>query len=165
MGIHEVRVTATTVRADNHRETRVVDVDFALAIGGIGGGRDRSGARLDLVSNAAGQFDVSLTNPPATYTVGWTFLSTSTSRHLGLGNWLGIEADGLTTGILGVGHGLGNVFAFVAPGAAPVYPNTTFNFPAPIAQLLSGVTFDGVAMFFHNGTVVGASNVDRVTIQ
>jgi hypothetical protein len=164
-GAYQVNVYASTVRTDGHVETAGVDdVDFGVAINGIGGSRNRESAILDLSSPATNTFDISLTNVPASgWTDGFTLLSTATSTLIaGNGNFFGVEADPLLIACLT--QAPGSVFHFTP--SQPGYPSAPFSFPAAIAALVQGVTFDGVAVFFNNtGGVVAVSNADRVTIQ
>ena len=165
-GVYRVGVRATAIRADQHRETATMDADFALGIRGIGGGRDRSGMVLDLISDAPGQLDVSLANVPGGWTTGYTLLSADTGRHASLGNVFGLEADALALSILGVPPSAGSVFAFTSSGTPAQYPNATFSFPAAVAAALQGIELDGVAYLLDaSGGFVDVSNVDRVSIQ
>ena len=163
-GIYLVEVNAATITMDNHRETPAIDLDFGLAIRGIGGGRDTSGMTLDIVSNAPGQWDFTVGNLPAGWTEGYTFLSFDTSRHAGLGHFFGLIPDAATVASVGVGAGPGKLLHFT--NSAGVYPSATFSWPAAVANLLSGVTVDGfVILYDGSGDVVSVSNVDRETIQ
>jgi hypothetical protein len=165
-GVYQVTVGATAVRQDSHLETAAVDADFALAVRGIGGGRDRSGMLLDLISTRPGELEVSLTRVPAGWAAGYTLLSADTRRHPSLGNVFGLEADALTLGLLGVQPGPGNVFAFTATTDPTLYPNATYRFPPPVATVLQGFTLDGVAFVLDlAGQIAAVSNVDRVTIR
>src|SRR5690606_7986817 len=132
-GIYEVNVRATAVRADSHKETPAVDADFALAVRGIGGGRDKSGTVLDVTSNAPGQLQVALTNLPGGWASGLTLMSFATHRHPALGNLFGLEFDDLTGTILSLPATPGDVFSFTNSGNPNDYPNAPYSFPAPIA--------------------------------
>ena len=93
-------------------------------------------------------------------------MSIDDSRHLGLGNVFGLEADALTTAVLAVTPAAGNVFAFTSSGNPSDYPYASFSFPAAVAAAVSGMTFDAVVMLVDNqGAIVDVSNVDRETIQ
>ncbi len=164
-GLYRVSVRATAVRADSHKETMAVDADFALAIRGIGGGRDSSGMALDLSSTGTGDLDVAVSNVPGGWTAGVTMFSLDTDRHLSLGNIFGLELDGLSVASFTTPPTAGGVLAFTNPGAG-VYPYTTFSFPVSVATSVSGMTLDAVVVLFDaTGTVVDVSNVDRVTVQ
>ena len=149
---------------DNHHETPALDLDFGLAIRGIGGGRDMSGMTLDVVSNVPGQWDFVASNVPGGWTTGQTFLSFNTSRHLGLGHFLGIIPDAATIATLNTTPGPGKLLSFT--NTATNFPNGTFSWPASVANTLSGVSVDAfVILYDGSGNVVGVSNVDRETIQ
>ncbi|RMH51972.1 MAG: hypothetical protein D6685_17020 [Bacteroidetes bacterium] len=164
-GVWSVEVQAEAIRQDSHKETPQVDADFALVVRGIGGGRDKTGAKLDLISSAPGDFRVSLTGLPAGWTSGYTLFSLSTKRPVAMGNVFGLEADDLTLAILSTPPSRGNVFAFTNGGGS-VYPGAPYRFPAEIALLLRGRTIDGVAFVVDGrGRIVAASSVDRVTIR
>jgi len=165
-GVYQVSVEAAVVRADNHVETPQADVDFALAIRGIGGGRDKSGMVLDMTSNAPGNLQVSATNVPAGWTAGFTLMSFNTGRNLSLGNVFGLEFDNLTNSIISRGPKPGNVFAFTSSVNPAHYPNATFTFPTNVANFVSGMTIDGVVVLFDGGgNIVDVSNVARVDVQ
>ncbi|MFO1054370.1 MAG: S8 family serine peptidase [Planctomycetota bacterium] len=157
-----VRVEAPVVRVDGHIETPNDDVDFGVVIRGIGGSRNHESALLDLSSSGPGDFTVALTNAPANYADGYTILSVTTGLPLGNGNLCGVEFDALS--MASMAQPVGSVFHFTP--STPGYPGSAYSFPTPIAQLVQGVTFDGVAIFFDaSGNLVGASNADRVTVQ
>jgi hypothetical protein len=165
-GVYRVDVRATAVRADSHKETPAVDADFALAIRGIGGGRDTSGMTLDMVSNSPGQFDVTVSNLPGGWSTGITMFSRATSRYLSLGNVFGVEIDPLATSIIHRTPATGNIFAFTSGGNPSQYPNATFSFPPAIAALAAGQTLDAVIVLFDGaGKIVDVSNAARVTVQ
>ncbi|MCC6782602.1 MAG: S8 family serine peptidase [Planctomycetes bacterium] len=157
-----VRVGATVVRVDGHVETTESDVDFGVAIRGIGGSRNREGALLDLASNAPGSFTVDLTNLPAGWAEGFTVFSVATALPLGNGSFFGAELDPLAAACLA--QPVGSVFHFTP--TTPGFPAGTYAFPAVIAQALQGVTFDAVAVFYDAaGNVIDVSNADRVRVQ
>ena len=157
-----MRVSAGTVRVDGHVETTNDDVDFGVVIRGIGGSRNTEGAVLDLASTAPGDFTVTLGNLPASWTEGFTCFSVSTSLVRGTGSFFGAELDALVGSSFS--QPAGSVFHFLAGG--PGYPSVPYQFPASIAQLVQGITFDAVALLYGpGGSLVGVSNVDRVTIQ
>jgi hypothetical protein len=162
-GIYTVTVAAPAVRMDNHKETPDMDVDFALAIRGIGGGRDTSGMLVDVDSTAPGNWTVAVSNMPGGVAGGFTFMSFSTASNVGQGNLFGLEIDGLTFLSLAPASA-GNVFSFTnSPG---VYPNATHTFPAGVAFAASGMTVDAVvAVYDGSGNIIALSNVDRATIQ
>jgi serine protease AprX len=165
-GAWQVTVDAAVIRADSHRETAAIDADFALGVLGIGGGRDRSGAVLDLASPAPGRLDVTVSGQASGWVGGFTLLSLDTRRHASLGNVFGIEADAVTQAVLSVPVGAGNVFAFSATSEQALYPNAPFRFPAEVAAALQGRTLDAVVVFYAaNGDIVDVSNVARVTVQ
>ncbi|MEZ5962338.1 MAG: S8 family serine peptidase [Planctomycetota bacterium] len=165
-GIWQVDVSAPLIAMDQHVETGATDADFALVSSGIGGGRDRSGAVLDLASTAPGNLSISLTNNPAGYTEGYVLYSFSTSLPFAMGNFLGLELDGLALASLALPAAVGSPFHFSATSNPSVFPNAPFNFPASVALALSGLTLDAVAFYFDaTGSVPAASNVDRVTVQ
>ncbi len=165
-GVYEVTVRASAVRHDTHKETPEVDADFALAIRGIGGGRDTSGIVVDLISNSAGQFDVSAANVPATgWTRGFTLMSFDTGRHLSLGNTFGLERDALTTQVIERKPEEGHVFSFTNSGNPGVYPSATFSFGPGAAAEFQGKTVDAVVVLFNGNQIVDVSNVARVTVQ
>lgn len=163
-GLWEVDVLASAIREDGHVETAATDADFALVVRGIGGGRDRSGMVLDLVSGGPGQLDFVVSNAPTTgWTQGWTVLSASTARHLSLGNLFGIEADALSLASFGFAPAPGGLFAFTNAGAG-AYPQAPISLPSGLAAALQGVTLDGVVILADaQGKVVDVSSVDRVT--
>ena len=164
-GYYQVTVSAPLVAADSHKETPALDADFALVVSGISGLRDQSGMKLALTSAAAGDFKVSLTNLPAGWADGFTVFSATTTRPVSFGNFFGVEFDGLSLGCLSSGAGVGNVFHF-SPTATSVYPNTDYAFPAGLAFVLTGMTFDAVALTFDgSGAMNGVSNAARVKIQ
>ena len=164
-GPYMVRVSATAVREDSHVETAAVDADFALAVRGIGGGRDRSGMTLDLVSNTPGQFDVVVANVPAGgWSTGITMFSLNASRHLSLGNTFGLERDSLSLTSVRRTPTDGDVFAFTTSANPASYPNATFSFGPPITTFIQGKTLDAIVVLFDaSGNVVDVSNVARVT--
>ncbi len=158
-----VSVQAPVVRVDGHVETGVDDVDFALVARGIGGGRNREAAQLDVTSTAPGHLDVALSSlPPSGWAEGFTVFSLTPGRSVGNGNLFGLELDALSVGCFA--QPIGNVFHFQAGAAG--YPSTGYSFPAPIASLLSGLDLDAVAILLDaNGRCVSVSNVDRVTVR
>lgn len=165
-GIWQIEVSAPLIALDAHKETGVVDADFALVSSGIGAGRDTSGAGLDIASTGPGNFTIGASNVPASYAHGYTLFSLATSRPLAMGNFLGLEADALALAILSTPVAAGNPFHFSFTNNAGLYPNAGFAFPAAIATALQGVTFDAVAIYLDaGGHVIDASNVDRVTVQ
>ncbi len=161
-GVYAVEVSAPVVRVDGHVETAGDDVDFGLVVNGIIGSRNKEGAIVDLISNQTGQFDVSLTNVPASGWVdGLTVFSATTNGVAGNGNLFGVELDGLA--LQSFTQPIGSVFHF-APNAA--YPTSTYSFPSALAAALTGLSFDAIALFIDgNGVIVDVSNVDRVTIK
>ena len=161
-GVWRVSVQATTIRQDGHPATGVDDTSFALVVSGIAGSRNKDHAILDLDSTGPGNFTVSLTSLPAGWTSGWTVFSATTNGILGNGNFLGVEADGLSVASLLAP--VGSMFNFLnTPG---VYPNVTFRFPAAVALAVSGLEFDAAAVLFDSsGAVIGVSNTDRVKVQ
>ena len=162
-GIYLVEVNLANFTTENHKETELPDFDFGLAIRGIGGGRDTSGMTLDIISNAPGQWDFSVANLPGGWTEGYTFLSFSTPRPVGMGHFLGIIPDAATLASLNTNAGPGKLLHFTNSAG---YPNATFSWPASVANTLSGVTVDGFVMLVDgSGNVVSVSNVDRETIQ
>ena len=165
-GVYRVSVQATAVREDNHKETGQVDADFALAIRGIGGGRDTSGMVVDMISNTPGQFDVSLANLPGGWVRGFTVMSFNTSRNVSLGDGFGLGFDALSNSIILQAPSAGNVFAFTNSANPADYPNATWSFPSGVANQLQGFTIDAVVVLLNaDGDIVDVSNVDRVTIQ
>ena len=166
-GAYEVRVWAPVIRGDSHKETSVDDADFALAIRGIGGGRDTSGMVVDLISDVPGQLDIAISGLPATgWTHGYTVLSTSTSRPVALGNYFGVMYTSLAERILGKTPTAGNFQAFTSTGTASQYPFATYQFPGSTTATHQGKTVDAVVVLFDaNDNVVDVSSVDRVTIQ
>ncbi len=166
-GIYGIRVTAAAVRQDNHIETRVNDLDYALIVSQVAGGSNRDAATLDLGSTGPGNFSVTASNPPAGWTGGFTLFSITTTRPRGIGNLFGIEWDGLVEASFTQPTAVGNVFAFLAAGAsASDYPNAPYTFPAAIANLLTGRTLDAIALYYGaSGRIIDVSNVSRVTIQ
>jgi hypothetical protein len=165
VGVWQLEVSAPLVALDQHVETPAVDADFALAASGIGGGRDRSGAVLDLASSGPGNFTVSITNNPAAYVDGYVMYSLATALPLAMGNFLGLELDALALASLSQPAMVGSPFHFSFTNAA-VFPNATYTFPAGIALALSGRTLDAVAFYVNaSGQIHAATNVDRVTVQ
>ncbi|MBI5849633.1 MAG: hypothetical protein HZB39_01120 [Planctomycetes bacterium] len=157
-----VRVGATVVRVDGHIETPALDVDFGVAIRGIGGSRNREGALLDLGSTGPGDFTVALTNLPAGWVEGFTVFSVDTTLPLGNGSFFGAELDPLGAACLA--QPVGSVFHFTP--STPGYPSGTYAFPAVIAQAVQGITFDAVAVVYDaSGNILGVSNADRVAVQ
>jgi serine protease AprX len=164
-GLWRVEVSAPLVVLDQHVETPAVDADFALVASGIGGGRDVSGPRFDLVSTP-GTLSVALANLPAGYADGFVMFSLATSRPLAMGNFLGLDLDALSFLSLGAPAVPGDVLHFPPTANPTLFPNAPFVFPAWIPQLLQGFPIDAVAFCFDaSGAVIAASNVDRVTIQ
>lgn len=165
-GLWRVRVSAPLVALDQHVETPQVDADFALVVSGIGGGRDKSGPVLDLVSSAPGHLAVSITGVPASYAEGYVFYSLDTFRPLAMGSFLGLESDGISALSLSTAAAVGDPLHFAFSAAPGVFPNAPYVWPAWIAHLLSGLQLDAVACWLDaGGTVIAASNVDRVTVQ
>lgn len=163
-GSYIVGVTAAAVTMDNHKETPQVDLDFGLAVLGIGGGRDKSDMVLDMDSTGTGDWSVSLSNLPANFAGGYTVLSFDTSRPIGYGEIFGVKQDAAALASLGVAPGNGNVFHFT--NTQGVYPYTTYQFPAAFALAVRGLTIDAMSFVYDsNGAVTNVSNVDRVTIQ
>lgn len=166
-GAYQVRVAAPVIRGDSHKETPQIDADFALAILGIGGGRDTSGIVFDLISNSTGHLEFAVSNLPATgWTHGFTVLSTATARHLSLGNYFGLQLSAFSENILAMTPSPGGRVAFTNTGNASQYPLANYQWPSSIASMHSGKTLDGVIVLFDaGGNVVDVSNVDRVVIQ
>jgi hypothetical protein len=165
-GLWRVEVSAPLVALDQHVETPAVDADFALVASGIGAGRDVFGPVLDLASTGPGNLSISLTGSPASYAEGYVFVSATTGRPKAMGNFLGIEADGLSFLSLNVPAAVGEPLHFLFTGDPGTYPNAPHVFPVEIAQVLSGWTLDAVALYFDGaGGAVAASNVDRLTVQ
>jgi hypothetical protein len=165
-GVWQIDVSAPLVALDQHRETGAVDADFALVSSGIGAGRDRSGPVLDLASTGPGNFTVSLTGNPASYTEGYVLYSLNTSRPVAMGNFLGLELDSLSIASLSQPAVVGSPFHFAFSANPAAFPNATYAFAPGIAAALQGMTIDAVALYFDgSGSVHAASNVDRVTVQ
>jgi hypothetical protein len=165
-GLWRVRVSAPLVALDQHLETPQVDADFALVVSGIGGGRDKSGPVLDLISSAPGHLEISIAGVPAGYAEGYVFYSLDTGRPLAMGSFLGLESDTISALSLSTAVAVGDPLHFAASSAPGVFPNAPYVWPAWIAHLLSGLQLDAVACWLDaGGTVIAASNVDRVTVQ
>jgi hypothetical protein len=165
-GVWRIEVTAPLVALDQHVETPAVDADFALVSSGIGAGRDMSGPMLDLASTGPGNLSVSITNNPAAYVEGFVFYSLNTSRPKAMGNFLGIEADGLSLASFNNPAAVGDPFHFAFTANAGTFPNAPHVFPTWIAQLLQGWTVDAVALYVDAaGGFHASSNVDRLTVQ
>jgi hypothetical protein len=165
-GVWRIDVSAPLVALDQHVETPAVDADFALVSSGIGGGRDTSGPVLDLASTGPGNLSITITNNPAAYTEGFVFYSLNTSRPKAMGNFLGIEADGLSLTSFNNPAAVGDPFHFASTANPASFPNATHVFPTFIAQLLQGWTVDAVAVYVDAaGGYHESSNVDRVTVQ
>lgn len=164
-GVWRVSVSAPQVAMDSHVETAATDADFALVVNGIGGGRDTSGAVLDLQSTAPGDLRCSIGNLPAGFAEGFVFYSLSTGRDPAFGHFLGIEADSLSLLSLSGSASAGDPLHFSSGGAGQ-FPNAPFAWPTFVANLFSGVTLDAVAVFLDgSGNVIAVSSVDRVTVQ
>jgi len=166
-GAWTVSVKAAQVLADTHVESTATDADYSLTVRGTGGNRSQAGMLCDVSSTGSGDFTVSASNVPATgWTTGYTLMSVDDSRHMGLGNVFGVEADALTVAILGSTPSAGNVFAFTNSGNPGDFPNASYSFPAGIAAALSGTTFDAtVVLVDASGSIVDVSSIDRQTIQ
>jgi hypothetical protein len=83
-----------------------------------------------------------------------------------MGNFLGLETDGLSVLSLTTPAAVGDPLHFAFSASPSVFPNAPFVFPPAIASLVSGITLDGVAFWFDGvGSMLAASNVDRVTVQ
>ena len=55
--------------------------------------------------------------------------------------------------------------AFTNSAAPSLYPGAPYCFPAVVAQAVSGLTLDAVALVTDSsGAIVDVSNVDRVTV-
>ena len=164
-GVWQIDVSAPLIALDQHLETGTVDADFALVASGIGGGRDLSGPVLDVQSAGPGNLSLSLTNNPSSYVEGYVLLSLSTSRPLGTGNALGLEADGLTAVSAALPATTGGPLHFAFTTNGGVFPNAPYVFPAAVAQAVQGLTLDAVAFYLDGTGANAASNVDRVTVQ
>jgi hypothetical protein len=164
-GIYLVTVTAASVVQDGKVETPQLDVDYALVMHPVGGGyHDNTVITLDLVSSAPGDLRSVVTGVPAAgWTDGMTLFAFNTSHAFGFGRFFGIEDDFLTVAIFNMPAVAGDVFHFTnTPGA---YPFTTHTFPPSLVMSLAGIQVDGMVMLFNAGQIVGASNVDRITLQ
>lgn len=166
-GLWTVEVFASEIVADTHVETGATDADYSLTVRGISGGRDTSGMVMDVSSTQPGEFNVSVSNVPASgWTTGYTLMSVDSTRRTGLGNLFGLEVDALAFSILGQAPSAGGVFAFTNSGNPSDYPNATFSFPVAVAAAVTGLTFDAtVVLADAQGAIVGVSSVDRETIQ
>jgi subtilisin family serine protease len=165
-GLWQVEVSAPLVVVDQHVETPAVDADFALVSSGIGGGRDTTGPQFDMASTAPGNLSFTITGGPASYADGYVMLSFTTLRPRGMGNFLGLEVDSLSYLSLLAAPAVGDPLHFAFSANPAVFPNAPFVFPPAVASLVSGVTLDGVAFWMDaSGSVVAASNVDRVAVQ
>jgi serine protease AprX len=164
-GLYEVRVTATSIVQDGKVETPAMDVDFALVIFPTGGGYlNRTGVTLDLQSSGSGDLSVNCSNVPATgWTDGFTSISFNTARAKGFGGFFGIEADFLTSAIWSIGATSGDVFHFTNSAAS--YPHTAYQFEAALIAALAGVEIDAQVTLWNGTSIVGQSNVDRITLQ
>ncbi|MFY9342006.1 MAG: S8 family serine peptidase [Planctomycetota bacterium] len=166
VGLWRIDVSAPLVALDQHVETGAVDADFALVSSGIGGGRDLSGPVLDLVSTGPGNLSIAITGSPAAYVDGYVMYSFANSRPVGMGDFLGLQLDGLSYLSLSVPAVVGDALHFAYSASPGVFPNAPFVFPAWIPTLLSGLTLDAVAFWFDaGGAMHAASNVDRVVVQ
>ena len=163
-GIWAIEVTATSVAQDGHTETAGVDADFALVASGLGAGRDDSGAKLSLISSSAGDLRVQLTSLPAGYTEGWVLFSLDTSRQAGFGEAMGLRPDTITALGYSMPAVAGSPFHFPNHAGAS-FPNTTYAFAPAVANALTGIEVDGLAMFANGGVISGFSNVSRVKVQ
>jgi hypothetical protein len=162
-GLWRIEVSAPLVTIDQHVETAAVDADFALVASGIGAGRDSSGAVLDLGSTGPGNLTTQLSNVPAGFAEGFVFYSVTTPRPLGMGTFLGLEADTLST-LSFSAAAAGDPLHFTPTANPALFPNATFSSQAIVPILNQGFTLDAVAVFLNaGGDVIGASNVDRVT--
>ena len=163
--IYRVTVSAPVIVQDGHVATPQLDVSYALVMHPVGGGfNDKAGIVLDLVSAFPGDLRAVVTNVPATgWTDGYTFFSFNSFGKPGFGTFFGLEADFITTAILGMPATAGDLFHFTNTGG--VYPFATATVPPSIAVALSGLTIDGMVTLFGPTGIVDQSNVDRVTVQ
>lgn len=165
-GIYRVEVNALSIPQDGKLETPQVDMDYAMAMHPMGGGYNTTGGlAFDLASSGPGNLQFNASNVPATgWTDGFTVFSFATSRGLGFGRFFGLEDDGLTVSLYGSPAAAGNVFHFTNTGGQYPYVGVTFPDPS-LVSLLAGLKLDAMVMLWNNGTLVGVSNVDRITLQ
>lgn len=163
-GLVTVTVRATGVRRDGHVESRALDIDYGLVVRGVGGLRDTTGMRL-AANVSPGKLSMSLTGLPTGWAHGYTLFSLATKRPVSTGNVVGAEYDSLLYSVLLQPLGAGNVFHFVPTGTR-VYPNTAYNFAPGLVAAIKGTTLDSVAIALdRNGSLLGASNVVRYTVE
>jgi serine protease AprX len=165
-GIYRVEVNALSIPQDGKVETPQVDMDYAMAMHPMGGGYHVAGGlTMDLASSGPGNLQFNATNVPATgWTDGFTVMSLDTGRGLGFGRFFGVEDDSLSALAFSAPAAAGDLFHFTNTGGA--YPQVGFTFPLPsLVSALAGIKLDAMVMLWNNGSLVAASNVDRITLQ
>jgi len=163
-GVYIVDVMGKSIVRDTHKQTTVTDADYGLVISGIRGNRDMSGPTLSLTTQGKGDLSFKLARLPAGYTEGFTFLSLTTAKAVGDGNFFGIEYDNLTGATLIWPKSKGDPIHFPATTDAKAFPNAGFTIPAGALLLLKGRSMDGVTLFANKGGLFESTNVSRVKL-
>lgn len=163
-GVYIVDINGSSIVRDTHMSTKVTDADYALVISGINGNRDMSGPVLALTSKGTGDLSFNLSNLPTGYTEGFTFLSLTTSKAVGHGNFFGIEYDNLTGATLIWPKSKGDPIHFPSTTDTQAFPNAGFTIPAGALLLLKGLSMDGVTLFANAQGFFDSSNVSRVKL-
>ncbi len=162
-GIWGVKVRASELNQDGHKETLAKDADYALIASGIASGRDRSHMTLDFTTSGNGDLKVSLKNFPSNWYQGWTFLSLDGKLPKGLGSALGIEPDDLTVACAGVTGSPGLFIHFTYTTNKNLFPYKDVQFPPGTFNLLKGKTLDGVTLIYDKSwNLLDVSNATRV---
>lgn len=100
----------------------------------------------------------SMENVPGPISIGWLFISMTTTLPVDTGPFFGLQPDLLTLIVLTQGPSPGGPFAFTGTAPAP------FSFPILSMAPFAGQTWDFVAVSFGpSGALLGRSNVERVT--
>ncbi len=163
-GVYIVDVLGKSIVRDTHKGTKVTDADYGLVISGISGGRDKTGPALSLTTKGKGDLTFRITNLPTGYSEGFTFLSLTTKKAVGHGNFFGIEYDNLTGATLIWPKIKGDPMHFPATTDSKAFPNAGYTLPAGALLLLKGLSMDGVTLFANKTGLFESTNVSRVKL-
>jgi serine protease AprX len=160
-GVWSVEVIAAEVNQDNHLETPVLDVDYALVIrGGI-----TAGGPLGFLFSTVpgtGSVHLELVNIPTGTTEGYCVFSHATAGILGQGPLAGLYPDILSFACLTSPLAAGNPFHFPVP-ASGLFPEIPFDLPAGALPFPAGSRTDGIAVLRLAGGTFRSTSVTRVT--
>jgi hypothetical protein len=117
------------------------------------------------LTSTGGNLFCDLQNLPAGTVQGYTLFSFNTTLPVGLGNIYGINADFMTFQAIASPAAPGNIFHWVLPAPALLYPNAPFTLPPGSLNSFVGMTADGQGLAIGSPfSILGTTNIVRTTL-